>query len=224
MTVSKAAAHHRNPHRCLEGRMLHSSRLCLFIVFISIMGLLAVVQEASAEFTLDVEVRQVYEDNVIGLVADNPNIISTTLNATSGEVVAGGGGTGTGTDKHGGQGGGGSHGLHMRKGGGELNDIPTPVTSTTTTAITTNATTSAAGGGGVIQQTAGDFSTDISVDAGYLHDVGGRTTLLLLAGVEHIGYSRYTQFDFTIAELSAGVAVNITDDLIGKALLRDAVK
>ncbi len=62
------------------------------------------------------------------------------------------------------------------------------------------------------------------MDAGYSHDVGERTTLLLLAGVEHIAYSKYTQFNFTIAELSAGVAVNITDDLIGKALIRDAVK
>ncbi len=77
--------------------MIRSSRLWLFIAFISITGLLAVVQEASAEFTLDLEVREAYEDNVIGLVADNPNIISTTLGATAGEVAGGGVGAGGGS-------------------------------------------------------------------------------------------------------------------------------
>jgi hypothetical protein len=104
------------------------------------------------------------------------------------------------------------------KGGGELNDIP-PVASAPSTTTTT---TTAGAGGGVL--TAGDFSTNIGVDAGYSHDLGDITTLLLLAGVEHTAYSTYTQFNFTIAALSAGVAVSLTDDLTGKVILRDAVK
>ena len=173
-----------------------------FIAIISISALFMLVGEARAEFTLDLEVRETYEDNVIGLVADNPNIVSTAANAAAGGAA---GEVATG-DKRGG--GGGGRALHMRKGGGELNDIPTTVTSTTTTTAATTAAAGAAGG----TVTAGDFSTSIGVDAGYLHDLGDITTLLFLASVDHTGYMRYTQFNFTIVSLRAGVSVALTDD------------
>lgn len=185
-----------------------------FIAIISISVLLMLVGEARAEFTLDLEVREAYEDNVIGLAADNPNITSTAAAAAAGGAA---GEVATG-DKRGG-GGGGGRALHMRKGG--LEDIPTTVTTTPTT--TTTATTAPAGaaGGKVI---AGDFSTSIGVDAGYLHDLGDITTLLFLASVDHTGYMRYTQFNFTIASLRAGVSVALTDDLTGKVLVGESVK
>lgn len=193
-----------------------------FIAIISISALFMLVGEARAEFTLDLEVREAYEDNVIGLVADNPNITSTAATAAAGgaagEVAAGdkrGGGSG---------GGGGGRALHMRKGGGELNDIPTTVTTTPTTTTGTTTTTTAAAGaaGGIV--TAGDFSTSFAVDAGYLHDLGDITTLVFLASVDHTGYMRYTQFNFTIVSLRAGVSVALTDDLTGKVLVGESVK
>src|SRR5512143_1877989 len=144
------------------GQMYRSPRSWLFVIIITATALLAGANPARAGFTLDLEVRETYEDNVIGLTADNPNIISTTAAAAAGgavgEVAAG--------DKKGSGGGGGPKALHMRK--GELNDIPTTVASTPST------TTAAAGAGGTGGQTqtvtAGDFSTNIGVDAGYAHD------------------------------------------------------
>jgi hypothetical protein len=199
--------------------MCQTSRYWLFIVIVAMAALFAGAGPALAGFTLDLEVRETYEDNVIGLVADNPNIISNPAAAAAEGAATGA--TGGDTGGRGGQGGGGRT-LHMRKGGGELNDIPTTVTGPTTT--TTTATTSAAAGasGGTI--TAGDFSTSIGVEAGYLHDLGDITTLLFLASVDHTGYSRYTQFNFTIASLRAGVSVDLTDDLTGKVLVGESVK
>jgi hypothetical protein len=198
--------------------MFSSSRSWLFVIIITATALLAGAKPARAGFTLDLEVREAYEDNVIGLAADNPNIISTAAAAAAGgaagEVAAG--------DKRGSGGGGGPKALHMRRGGGELNDIPTTVTSTTTS------TTAAGGTGGTGGQTqtvtAGDFSTNIGVDAGYAHDVGEITTLLLLASVDYTTYKRYTKFNFTIVSLRTGFSVDLTDDLTGKVLVGESVK
>jgi len=189
--------------------MFRSSGFWLFIAVISVTALFAAVPEARAEITLDLEVREAYEDNVIGLAADNPNIVSAANNAAAGDVGV--------TDNRGGGGGGKAGGAPvLKKGGDDLNKIQTPVSAGT-------GTNAATGGGGTIV-TAGDFSTNISLDAGISHDLGDTTTLLLSAGVDHTAYSTYTQFDFTIAALRAGIAVYLTDSLTGKVVLRDAVK
>jgi hypothetical protein len=218
-----------------EDPMPRTSSQWLFIIIATAAAVLATAATARAELTFSLEVRQTYEDNVIGLVADNPNIVGGGGSAASqvvGETITpaagdtGGGGRGgrggaqAPSIKRSGPGGGGG-------GGGALDDRtnPQPTSGGTVTSGTTGTTGApAAGGEPGATRAKGDFSTSVSADIGSTTDLGNSLTLLLKADIEHASYSTVKQFDFTIGAVRAGISRYLTDDLLAKVMVKGATK
>jgi hypothetical protein len=158
---------------------------------ILIITLFICASPAFAGFYTTVEVRQTYEDNVAGLVSDNPNTAIddgtvTNQGPATEDNVNRGRGTPTimrGEDNKG-------------RGGGEK-DLPPgdPELST--------AETGTAGGGAT--QKDNDFSTELYADIGYLNKIDASTSLFVQASFQHTGYADFDQFDFTIFGISGGV-------------------
>jgi hypothetical protein len=132
----------------------------------------------AAELTVSAEVSESYEDNVIGLTADNPNV---------GVGNRGGGGLTMG-------------GMNLK---GGMNTIPGV----------------GGGAGGGVQRT-GDFTTGLYADIGWDHDLTDATGLLILASVEHKAYKTYSEFDFTIGTLSAGITHQFLEGVTGRFAAR----
>jgi hypothetical protein len=180
----------------------------LFIVIAAAAAVLVSAGAARAEISFNVEVRETYEDNVIGLVADNPNIAGST--GITGATAAGG-------DTRGGGGTSGGKGVSQLRRQGGLDENPGTVTTGGTTTTTTAAPAGAA-------RNKGDFSTSINADIGATTDLGGSLSLLFKADVEHTSYQTFKQFDFTIGAVRAGVSHYFTDEILAKALVRVAMK
>ncbi len=182
---------------------MHRIQKFKITALLAVIVTIACAGPAKAEITLGVEVRETYEDNVIGLVADNPNIVpssSAAVDTRGGSSGSGGSGPGAPTI--------------MQKNG--LDDNP---------GVTTAGTgTGAGGGGGRADRKKGDFSTNLRADLGLLTDLASDTTLLLRVGLAHTAYSTFNQFNFTIASVSAGISQRFSDVFSGRANLKAASK
>jgi hypothetical protein len=85
------------------------------------------------------------------------------------------------------------------------------------------------GMGGSIPQDTGtqsksDTSINIFADIGVLTKISPDTNLFLIGGAQHTSYSSFTQFDFTIGGLSAGVYKGFGDVFSGKFAINGAIK
>ncbi|MDH4163797.1 MAG: hypothetical protein OEW15_14090 [Nitrospirota bacterium] len=157
--------------------------------------LLFTYSSAEAGLVFSFDVQESYNDNVIGLVQDNPNTGGT----------SGGGGMGGMA--------GGMSILQAQQGG--LNDNPGGTgTSTGTGTGTTSSQTE--------QQ--GDFSTSLSADIGSKISWGEKTDILVLGAVSHTSFATYDEFDFTVGSLSAGITRRFTELLSGRCSLKAAAK
>jgi hypothetical protein len=85
------------------------------------------------------------------------------------------------------------------------------------------------GMGGSIPQDTGvqsksDASINIFADIGGSTKINPDTSLFLIGGAQHTSYSSFTQFDFTIGGLSAGIYHEFGDVFSGKLAINGAVK
>jgi hypothetical protein len=207
----------------------------LFIVIAATMAVLAPAGAVRAEMYFSVEVRETYEDNVIGLVSDNPNIVGGGGSAQSlGAGDTGAAGTipaaGDAGGKRGGGHGGGAQAPKVTKahGGGGIDERP--ITPPPTTSGPTGTAGGGAGGGAaaaipaVGAHIAGDFSTSVNADIGNITELGQNLMLHLKADADHTSYQTYKQFDFTMGSVRAGLSANLTDIINAKVLARGTIK
>ena len=178
----------------------------LFIVIIATIAVLAPAGAARAEISFNAEIREIYEDNVIGLVSDNPNISG----VNDAPLAVDDKRTGSGTSGQGAP----PVRLKAQGSGGGRDDVFSGGTITPTTA---GAAAPAAGA-------KGDFSTNIYADIGSTTDLGNNLSLLFKADVQHTSYQTVKQFDFTIGAVRAGVSSYLTDEILAKVLARVAIK
>jgi len=85
------------------------------------------------------------------------------------------------------------------------------------------------GMGGSIPQDTGtqsksDTSINILADIGVLTKINPDTNLFLIGGAQHTSYSSFTQFDFTIGGLSAGIYKEFGEVFSAKAAINGAIK
>ncbi len=77
---------------------------------------------------------------------------------------------------------------------------------------------------GSSSQSSGDASLDIFADLGISTDVASDTSLFLLGSVEHTSYSRFTEFDSTIGNVSAGVIKSLGDIFLARVAANGRIK
>jgi hypothetical protein len=87
----------------------------------------------------------------------------------------------------------------------------------------------AMGMGGSIPQDTGtqsksDTSINIFADIGGSTKINPDTSLFLIGGAQHTSYSSFTQFDFTVGGLSAGIYKEFGDVFSGKVAINGAIK
>ena len=156
---------------------------------ISTITLLIAASPAQAGLFFTAEVRETYEDNVTGLVTDNPNTA-----ISDGNVIT----QGALPDDNRNRGRGAPTIMQPPGRGGGEDDV-----SPGDPSLVSSAATGTAGGGAA--QKDGDFSTELYADIGYLNKIDASTSLSVQASFQHTGYADFDQFDFTIFGISGGV-------------------
>jgi hypothetical protein len=141
----------------------------------------AVSSSARAELYLSLEARESYDDNVIGLTADNRV-------GTSGAA---------------------SGGVSTHHTAQALTE--TLVSTPGQTGMSTGAHGSGMGGTVTAGEERGDFSTNLYANIGYDWEIGSDTRPFVQGTVDHTSFSTYSEFNFTIATVSAGVSRRLSD-------------
>lgn len=162
------------------------NRKALATTLFVLCSIAAINTSAHAEVFLSLEAQESYDDNVIGLTADNRI-------STSGHP------------------GGGMSGLTALSLKGGLDGIPGPGGS---------------GSGGTVTtvEKKGDFSTNLYANIGYDGDLGGDVRPFVQGTVDHTRFNTYSDFDFTIATVSAGASRRFSDIVSVRAVAYGSVK
>ena len=84
--------------------------------------------------------------------------------------------------------------------------------------------TGTGGGAGRSTQKQSDFSASLSADLSSDHDLSEATSLLFMVSAEHTAYNTFSDFDFTIGSLSAGVSHDFSDMISGRISLSGYLK
>ena len=155
----------------------------------------AISVPAHAGVFLTLEVQESYDDNVIGLTADN--------RASTTSPVSGGMASLTASSSKGGLDGIPGPGA----GGGGTGGMGTGPTGTVTTV-----------------EKKGDFSTNLYASVGYDWDLGNGTRPFVLGSADHVRFNTYSQFDFTITDVSAGLSPRFSESFSVTVLATGSLK